>query len=447
MDKFYDYLREMGILEAPDVADIISKLKTEEILDFAMECYLLTETNSHPEKNEGVFNFSVSSSVSGGITPCSNPLCRINNSYDLASFAALYSERIYIPNPFEHVHRRSENNFNFDNEEQFFNFVNQIIGDVMVLLTFRPLFNHNIFSINPQMVVTCRDCWNKKRKEQKDIDNKFKESSERIIKKINENVTFKIDETGSIVISGTENYIGGEVLRFITTPENLKKYHKKKPYVFSENEVKSLRLYEYFMNSAMDDIMVQKFFIDDFNTSYLTNRGIDSDILQSLIDSQEQEKRKQEYSTINGLSHTLPFVQDSTLENLLDVRESEQESFKVYRDAIRMAIKDAKNTDTTKLVEQIKSDVIEPALNKIELQIKNNRGKFKTRLRGKLQFNSLLLAGGLFANSFFGLDKETILAFGGIHTLKEFIADKKEMKNIPNEVKNNDYYFIWKLKN
>lgn len=411
-----------------------------------MECYLLTEASSRPKRNEGIFNFSVSSSISGGVTPCSSPQCRINNSYDLASFAALYSEKIYIPNPFEHIYRRSESNFEFDNEGQFFYFINQVIGDVMILLTFRPLFKHNIFSINPQMISVCDDCWNKKRKKQRDIDKKIIESREKIINKINENVTFKIDKMGAIVISGTE-YIGGEVLRFITIPEHLKIYHKKRPYIFSKEEVKDLELYGYFMNSAIDDIMTQKFFMDDFNVSYLTNRGIDSDIIQSLIDGKEQENRKREYSIINGLSHELPFVQDSTLEDLIDVRESEQESFRVYRDAIRMAIKDTENVDTLKLVEEIKRDIIDPSLNKIELQIKNNKEKFKTRLRGKLRFNSLLLSGGLFASSYLGLDPKEILAFGGMHTLKDFIADSEDKKVIPNEVKNSNYYFIWKLKN
>jgi len=447
MDKFYDYLREKGILEAPDVFDIISKLSVEEILDFALNCYSLTESSSRPEKNEGIFNFSVSSSISGGVVPCSDPLCRINNSYDLASFAALYSEKIYIPNPFEHIYRRLENNFNFDNEGQFFNFVNQLVGDVMVLLTFRPLFKHNIFSINPRMVVVCQSCWDKKRKEQKNIDNKFRKFSKQIIRKINENVKFTIDEKGAIVVSGTENYIGGEVMRFVVTPKFLKKYDKKKPYVFSENEVNELKLYEYFMNNAVDDVMLQKFFIEDFNISYLTNRGIDSDIIQSLIDDKERSDRKNEYSIINELSHSLPFIQNANLEDLINIREAQQESFKVYRDAIRTVIKGAKNEDIKKFVIQIKEDVINPALNKIDLHIKNNREKFKARMKEKLIFNTIILSGGLFAQKFFCLDLDKILAFGGMHTLKELISDNEKRRKIPTEVKNGDYYFIWKLKN
>lgn len=54
-----------------------------------------------PPLDHSLFNFSVNRSLAGFPTPCSDFDCRINNIDNLARFASLYADTIFIPSPFD----------------------------------------------------------------------------------------------------------------------------------------------------------------------------------------------------------------------------------------------------------------------------------------------------------------------------------------------------------
>ena len=86
MDEFFEYLKIIGIGAPSDAPRVLLNHTSQEVFEIATRCYSLTERPS-PVPGEGAFNFTVNSTISGGIYPCSDHNCRRYNAYNLASFA------------------------------------------------------------------------------------------------------------------------------------------------------------------------------------------------------------------------------------------------------------------------------------------------------------------------------------------------------------------------
>ncbi len=173
MDKFYNKLKGINIISAPDVFTVIPKMDIEKIVKLAIDCYILTESCAVTPSEGTVFSFSASSSLSGGIYPCSEISCRLNNVYELSVFAALYADKVLIPNFFEYIY---EYDFNFSSEEMFYNFLNRFMGDLVLMLDLKPLIREEIVCINPRIKSFCAECLKKEIKKEKSAVKAFKKN-------------------------------------------------------------------------------------------------------------------------------------------------------------------------------------------------------------------------------------------------------------------------------
>lgn len=436
MGEFYEYLHSLHINESPDVFEIIPKLPFEKIIEIAIQCYTLTETKARPTKDLSVFDFSASSSISGGIYPCSEIDCRLKNVYELAAFSALYADKVLIPNPFEHIYHHLTSDFNFANQEQLYIFCNRLMGDIVIMLNLRPLVDGGILYINPQLGSFCKECWTRNLKEQKALIDEFHKLETRIVTDLNKNIKFVLDTNKTIVAQGTPNYLGSEVFRFVVLPKVLKAFRKSIPHTFSPTEVETLRLWEPFVTPVIEDLILQKFSMIDLNTAYLTNRGIEADIINNLEENAERSKEK---AIIDGMAHKLPFIENATLSSLVKVRQHEAESFAVYRDVVKNTIQETKDETNAAIIKSIVEDKINPELHKLDQIIKNHKDDFQKQGRKDLFFNSLLLITGFFSNS------NSALIEGTSALLKDLLKDYSDAKQVPTRVKNSDYYFLWKL--
>ena len=436
MGEFYEYLHSLHINEPPDVFEVIPKLSFEKIIETAIQCYTLTETKVRPTKDFDVFDFSASGSISGGIYPCSEIDCRLRNVYELAAFSALYADKVLIPNPFEHIYHHLTSDFNFANKEQFYNFCNRLIGDIVIMLNLRPLVDGGILYINPQLRSFCKECWARNLKKQKALIDEFHKLETRIVTDLNKNIKFVLDTTKTIVAEGTPNYLGSEVFRFSILPKVLKTFRKSIPHTFSPTEVQTLRLWEPFITPVIEDLILQKFSMVNLNTAYLTNRGIEADIINNFEEKTEGSKEK---AIIDGMAHKLPFIENATLNSLVKMRQHEAEAFAVYRDVVRNTIQETKNETDVAIIKSMVEDKINPELHKLDQIIKNHKDDLQRHGRKDIVFNTLLLITGLFSNS-----NSTIIE-GTSALLRDLLKDYSDSKHVPTRVKNSDYYFLWKL--
>ncbi len=443
MEKFYEYLQSIGISDPPDVFEVIQKLSIEKIIEVSTKCYTLTETSGEQIKDHSIFNFSASSTISGGIRPCADVECRIRNVYELSAFAALYADKVVIPNPFEHIYHHLSSDFNFSNEEQEYFFVSRLIGDIVIMLNLKPLVKSKLLTINPQVKSYCKECWEQELVKQKKIQDAFERIEKDAINDLNRNIKFTLDTKKSIVMSGARDYIGQEVLRFAMLPKVLKPYIKSIPYTFKSDEVKKLELWQPVVIPIFEDLILQKYSMLNLNTAYLTNRKIETDIIHHLDNNIED--RSKEKALIDGLVHRLPFVEGASLDMLVQLRGQESEAFDVYRDSVAKTVKDTSEETNTEVIKKVVEERIKPQLHKLDQIVKSHKDEFNAKGKRKVVFNSLLFTAGLFVNQISGIDIKTILALGGAHTLAEVYSDFSEARAVPKQIKNSDYYFLWRL--
>ena len=442
MDSFYEYLKSIGIKSESDIFNVFKKLKDTEIIDIALNCYKLTETR--PNLNNGsFFNFTASTSISGGVFPCSAIDCRLRNVYELSVFAALYADKILIPNYFEYMHNFSGN---FKSKEHFIKFINILIGDLILMLNLKPLINEGIVCINPRTRYYCDNCLKEQLTQEKDIDKIFKKIENKVSSNVIKNVTFTLDFSGTIITSGGKDYLSTETLKFIKLPQSLKKYIKKSPHTFSAREVKNLKLYEPFVNPALDDLIFQKYLMLKHDVVYLTNRRFEADLINILETDTEKETLGK--VILEGLSHELPFVRNADISKLLKIRKNENSAFISYRDALKNTLIEVSSEKNVRKIKKIMRDNVIPEVNKIDRIIKTHKDDLGIKIKGKVLFNGMIITSGLFAKTFFGLDIPNIItvALGGIFTVKDIFPDLLSSLTIPIEAKRNNFYFLWKLK-
>lgn len=445
MQDFYNFLRELGIIDAPDVFEVIRKMKHEEVTELAKQCYLLTEKRPHIV-SPSLFNFSVNSSIPGGMHRCAEINCRLNTSHAFSIFSAMYAETVYLPNFFEHIYHNLTDGFDFENEDQYLNFEKRLAGDIVLMFNLRPLFEAGILRINPQLGAYCNGCLQKKREDEEKLNNQFSHIEEEIIPLLAEKVKLTLGSDGALFLGDPDNYLNSEVLKFSIVPKELKKYVKKYRYTLSSEDALKLKpLWAYFLNPIFNDLAVQKFTTNSLDLNYLTDKKLEAEIIDRM--AQSDTKLMPKNLLVKEVIQELPFIENISLESLVKLRAKEHESFIVYRDNIRLAIKEVQNLATPYEAKQIVDDVINPAINKIDQIIKNNRNSFIKQGVKKIAYNSLILSAGLFADKFSGIDMSKILGALGAYKGTEIFGDFSNSTKKPEAVLNNNYYFLWKIKN
>lgn len=443
MDEFYEYLGKVGIFNPPDVFEVVNKLSIKKIIELSVQCYKLTEISSEKDINNSIFNFSASSTMSGGVSPCAEVNCRVNNVYELAAFSALYADKVVIPSPFEHIYHNLSSDFKFANEEQLYFFINRLIGDIVIMLNLKPLFKNKLLTINPRIKRYCSECYKRQLSEEKKVQNAFKKIEKEVINDLNRNIKFTLDTKKSIITKGTKNYIGKEVLQFSLLPKKLKPYTKFVPYTFNSEEIKKIGLWRPVVIPIFEDLILQKYLMQNYNTTYLTNRRLEADIISRLENnSSEQSKTK---AIIDGLVHRLPFLENASLNTLVKLRNNEQEAFAVYRNAVTETIKGVKGETNSKNIKEMVEEKIQPELKKLDQIFRNHRDNFRARGTEKIILSSLLLSAGFFVNKISGISIGSILEAGGAYKMTEIYSDLSQANKVPQDVKNSDYYFLWNL--
>lgn len=438
MKEFFEYLNKIGIKDSSRAKEVIYKLSPNKLIGLGETCCELINS-SRPASNPGsLFNFSANTSLSGGTRPCSCIECRLKNVYNLSVFAVLYSDTVLIPNFFDHFHHQK---FNFKNKDEEGLFYNEVLGNISVLLEFKPLIENGLIQINPNYFRLCDDCLAKVKNKERKLERNLNLIGKKLEKKLMKKIKFTLDTPISLVTKDEEGYTDHEVIRFLNLPEEFRKYIRKIPYTFNDQEVRRLGLLEKLVFiPTFNDLALQKYSINTEALSYLTNRKIDSLIIENIQNRDKTHRR----ALVEGFAHSLPFIQGARIEDLLKLRQEEGLSFEVYRNAVRNAIKETRNEKKEKVFKDAVNDIILPEVIKIENKIDKNKKYFYDRAKKKIKIASTALTIGLF-----GLDLSlpavgTVLLAAGISSkvIKDFVS----ASTIPKEARENDYYFLWKTK-
>ena len=195
-----------------------------------------------------------------------------------------------------------------------------------------------------------------------------------------------------------------------------------------------------FSSPIINDLMIQNYYANTFNSHYLTTRKIDS-----LLIANNQNKSKISFSdkVSQSLNHKVPFLPTSSLNDLIKLRSSEGEAFQLYRSSLTKFLSSITSKDYN--LKEAFRDEIEPELIKINQTIKKTRKSILNDLVKDTLVGSTFVSIGLFTNFLPQAAGAIVTGVGGINYLDKFGNNIKKLSTIKSEVRENKYYFIWKL--
>jgi hypothetical protein len=395
-------------------------------------------TRQQSSKALSPFSFVSNSQMSGGRVYCRHSRCRFSSAENLAYNAALYADHIYLQNPFEYYTRIEH----FDEDHKY-----DLANDIYLLFLFKPLIEKGLISYCDQELHFCESCYqNFTTKFDPNYEREFKRTEKELNRIVTDSVKFKVFDsngTPALELSNIEGISGHDIIyTFRKTPKIVKdKYRKNKSTRLTKDEVKKSKAYQIITQSVLDDLYYQDYYSKLYDASILTNRTIDFDLVNATNIANNSQLKF-------DLNHELPFMQNVPLKKLIELRKKEGEAFEVYRDSVSKAIKEAeKQTNSVRIKKkEIYNDLIRPELNKIDLTIKNSKkilfGNIKQDLLLGTSFVGIGLATGFMPNNI----GQIVSAIGGIKFADQFVSNVRKYLSKPQEVRNNPYYFLWKVK-
>jgi len=428
-------------IDNEDFFEYVQEADNEELAEFISVFNEIIDSSYNSNREKGNFSFIANSTLSGFSFPCGDIDCKIKSIYSLARNAILYADTVYLQNPFEQYLKYKEFNEKIRHD---------LIGDIIVLSYIRPLLEEGIFKIAVSKVHYCHDCYSRFQETYlKPFDYNLQTIEPLINDYLISNVDFHLhwdyDNIG-VEISGNNDLLNHPMLiNFLKyVPENLKMMAKKgERKKLSSTDIKKSGITYHLLNEIERNLSIQDFYSTYYSCHVLTDREFDIKLLK-LINKDIYEQNARQGEIVKNLNHIVPFINDVPIEKLIKLRNKEGESFQVYRDKINSLVKS--DLLTVQDSKQIYQDEIRPELNKINLTLKNN----KKHLWGNIKSNVFLASTYISTSLFTGIlptniDK-VVASVGGFGFAKNIGQDVLNLIKKP-EVRNNELYFLWKIKN
>lgn len=386
-----------------------------------------------PSATEGSpFEFSASATFGGAPHPCAGLSCRMERVQELAYFAALYADRVLIPSPFSYVDSTSD--------------LRQLRCDLAVAIAaclyLKPLLCAGVVQFAPkQDGEVCLHC----------LATKLGNSSDDVrslLRKLEHEyevrATYFAEKDGRTVL-----IIPGGPADLFETHETATCLHKPpdsiKGLVHGRKErvtipveiVRELKIPVDYARVVARDLITRDLCASRFGTGYLTRRELDLTLATTT------EHGRDEATVLRrNLGHTVETLQGASIKDLLRLRNSEMDAFKMYQIALRKAAVEAPRTRD---ISGLYSDVVEPEIRRMNLTLQSARRSLLRSLTahvaGASVYAGIALYSGLVSPSVAG----ALAAFGGGHFTKKIIAKVAALyKQEPPDARENPFYFLWK---
>lgn len=430
VEDMYNHFDDLKFNNIDNIRDTIYNLPEKELqgfVEFIFECI----PNSHVS-GDSLFNFSTNASLSGSAFPCSCIDCKLENLSELSFFATLYAEKVIIPSPIDyHYQQYTHYNLLIDRYRLF--------TDIILLLYIKPLVLRRIIGFYTFHMGLCEECLKREIEKENKLLGQAKQIKEYITNEMKKDFKISTDnklgdlyihvEPKSNLILPSETFY-----RIEDNPKCLEKYLKTPNASLPFETLKELGLVDYILDPIINDFILHNVWNESLKTTYLTNRPIDTLIMKKL--GQDNTSNK---TTLNYIKPVLPLIQNVNLENLLKIRDTDYDSFLVYRDKLREIIK-INDLKTEKDYQDAYNDLIQPEINRMNNVLRKNRKHLIKRIGIDVGLTSIICSIGMYNH--FSFDGITgLMSLLGISTGIKDIVELSSKESI----EENELYFLWKV--
>jgi hypothetical protein len=432
--------------------DAIDHSSVFDILDFVSETIDLTDAEElAPERS--VFSHSASTTLGGGRYPCSALKCRMDRVKELGQFAALYSERVYIKNFFsDHLEHVTEvDSINESELKSIF------ADDLHVFLTLVPLIESKIvIPITPQNY--CAHCL-LGRGFRGDAEKKLDHAFRRLRNEFERGLTVELrkDEWGyAYDLEGAPDLLehGSMTITCSDTPSFLNEHPRLKSQVergiaikLSANSLSKSEVGKRLASDVMESVVFELATSQCLKTSFLTNRNLDVEFLKDI--SWNKAAQNADRLIQGNLTALVPFLDSVSTEDLVCLREADEESFLVFRSALKKAVKeqlaDGNVPPRQRDANAIYGDIIQPELAKIEKKLRNAQKTLARHTVNTVAGWTGAISIGVFAGFLTGDVKDAATALGLVKVLATLMQKVGMDSDAEASVREDDFYFLWKV--
>ena len=450
MHSILQVLKEKHILgnKGPLIRSIDS-LNLSDFVDIAQEIEARIRSNHSPVKN-AIFSHSASLNLGGSSIGCSHIDCRIQRINNLARFALMYSDKVFICSFFSgYTDLDSNDDLNWAKQSFY--------DDLLVIQKIRPLVEKGFIEFFAPDVNVCFSCQARRflgDSAGKKLNSSYKKLQLDYLQNMSVEVERKHDGYG-FNCRGSAPYFEHEMVKIsfhvpdslFKRPSILKKLENGDIVPISKTLIKELRLH---IDRAHDIVTNAIFGLatsNCLNTTFLTENDLHIQFLNSLHSSVEISQRN--LIAEKFLTSIVPFVEDVELKNLIKLRHREDEAFILYRQALNNAIEKLISNSgsfTEKDAQSLYADVIAPSIANLDIKIKRAKKDLISKplrsLTGVVGIISFGLLTGLVQSDISGIVKALgLLKFGS-----DFINDAMALGDSDKRIKSDHFYFLWKVK-
>lgn len=416
----------------------------EYVSEFAEVMALISKHHFHssdlPNEN---FSFVANSSLSGGTHPCSASECRNKRLDQLASFAALYADEVYIQNPFENILLGGSRPIR-ERERQ------EVLSGIQNYFYLRPLIEKGIIKY---ATINVNFCEQHSDKIAKPLAESISKKQEKLVESLDtylkQRCTVTFDYTAGnklkpfFEITGPEDIIEhGSVYLHAYEPisDIFSPFMKKDgPYILSPEEIQSSCVLHQIIGPIVNDLSTQEWHSALNGTSYLCDNKTHIKVA-SKINSKAYAANSDVFE--QSLKHYLPAIYSKDPSAILDLRTKEEEAFAVYRDNLNRFMQDSASWSQDE-VSKIFRDQLLPEINLIDKKVKDWKSNAREGIAQKLLFGTATASFGLYEGLLPSNIGEIVTAVGGATAVAGTLMEYNKTLKEKQEARKNDFYFLW----
>jgi len=426
----------------------ISSLSLSKLVDIAEKIDCVVRTDHHPI-NDPVYSYSASLGLGGSALECENLDCRISRINNLARFALMYSNRVFINSFFtKYRYIKSDKEFRFAKKDLY--------DDLLVFHQIGPLLQHGYISLFSPRMNICFSCQAKEilgENAGKRFDREYRRLQEDYLVRMAVECEMD-DDLYTFTCAGPDPYFECESVKvYSDTPSALMNRSKimgrvrsGKVVPISKTLTKELGLHVDKAHSVATNAMHGLTTSSCLNTTFLTEHDLHISFLNSLHAAPKIRERN--YIALKHLASIVPFVADVALIDIIKLRQREEEAFILYRQALNAAMHTLTRPGkefTEQDARELHADVIAPSLAVLEQKVsKAKRDLISKPLRSLTGVVGVISFGIL--TGLVPADMSTVAkAIGLVKFGADMIEHTMALSDKQNSIKSDHFYFLWKV--
>jgi hypothetical protein len=450
MKKLIHFLRSRDLISPAGVNEReISSYNLSKFVDLSAEIEKIIE-DGHQPINNPFFSHSASLGLGGSALECRSVSCRLERINKLARFALMYSDKVVISSFFADYK-------NLSDKELLNQALQRFYEDLIVLFEMKSAISNGFiqfFSPETRICFTCQAEMFLGKQAASRFSSSYNALQNEFLNNMSVTCEKRHDEYG-FLCNGPYPYFDHGVVcmcdnhhqEILKRARILKNIQTGNPVNISKALTKKLKLHEGYAHQVATNAIYGLSTSKCLNTNFLTENELHLNLLNSLQTDDEIVNRNKLAS--NHMTSIVPFVEDVDINDLIKLRKREKESFIIYRKALAQAISEfvqSSGTFTEKDAKSLYSDVIAPSLASLDQKVKKAKKDLISKpvrsLTGVVGAISFGLLTGIIPTDISAIASAIGLAKFG----SDFIKDTMATGDQEDVIKEQQYYFLWKVR-